>query len=213
MLILQYTVDLNNSNILPQYGYDLFVVKFDANGGSAIFPASIDVKKGETLGGYFPTAYRLGYKFLGFWSAKTGGIKVTANTPINSNMTLYARYQSNNPITTTIKYNAPSSVVNAKKNKKVVKFSVSSKVLSGGKKMVFTLTKYKNVKVRSVKFSKKYKKYITVKKGKNKIIVSLKKTKSKTSFTKTVKIKVTLKNGNKKNIKFQLTRYKTYKWL
>lgn len=71
-----------------------YTVKFDAQGGKAV--ASQTVKSGTTI--KMPTTSRSGYKFLGWYTAKTGGSKVTS-LKVTKNVTLYAHWQKNAPAT------------------------------------------------------------------------------------------------------------------
>lgn len=72
--------------IIPTY-----TVIYDMNGGNgSIAPAS--VKEGEKV--TIPTdPTRDGHKFLGWFTASTGGDKVTADTVVNGNMTVYAQWE------------------------------------------------------------------------------------------------------------------------
>ncbi|MBE6947735.1 MAG: PASTA domain-containing protein [Ruminococcaceae bacterium] len=79
------------------------VVIFDANGGTVT-----SVSKTGYLSdayGTLPTPTSTGYSFAGWYSAKTGGVKVTSSTIIttSSNHTLYARWTPN---TYSVSFNA-----------------------------------------------------------------------------------------------------------
>lgn len=80
------TVYAQWERIIPTY-----TVRYDLNGGDGtIAPASI--KEGEKVA--IPTdPTRGGYKFLGWFTASTGGDKVTADTVVNGNMTVYAQWE------------------------------------------------------------------------------------------------------------------------
>lgn len=80
------TVYAQWERIIPTY-----TVRYDLNGGDGtIAPASI--KEGEKVA--IPTdPTRGGYKFLGWFTASTGGDKVTADTVANGNMTVYAQWE------------------------------------------------------------------------------------------------------------------------
>ena len=71
-----------------------YTVKFDAQGGKAV--ASQTVKSGTTI--KMPSTSRSGYKFLGWYTAKTDGSKVTS-LKVTKNVTLYAHWQKNAPAT------------------------------------------------------------------------------------------------------------------
>ena len=70
-------------------------VAFDANGGTCDTKGRW-VKKGAAVG-TLPAATRSGCKFLGWYTAKTGGSKIAATTKIAANRTFYARWQSTAP--------------------------------------------------------------------------------------------------------------------
>ena len=65
-------------------------VTFDANGGS-VTPTSQAVGKGAAVGS-LPTPTRGGFTFNGWYTAKSGGTKVTASTTVNANVTYYAQW-------------------------------------------------------------------------------------------------------------------------
>lgn len=68
-----------------------YTVKFDKNGGSKVSKSSVTVKEGQKIG-TLPTARRKGYTLKGWYTAKSGGKKVTASTKITKNQTLYAQW-------------------------------------------------------------------------------------------------------------------------
>lgn len=80
------TVYARWERIIPTY-----TLSYDLNGGDGtIAPASI--KEGEKVA--IPTdPTRSGYKFLGWFTSSTGGDKVTADTVVNGNMTVYAQWE------------------------------------------------------------------------------------------------------------------------
>ncbi len=65
-----------------------FKVTFNANGGN-VTEASRKVSEGETVGN-LPTPTRKGYKFLGWYTAQSGGTKATAETVVKKDMELFA---------------------------------------------------------------------------------------------------------------------------
>lgn len=91
------TAQLNGSQIViyVSKGKQAVTVTYDANGGT-VSPGSKSVYPSETYGA-LPTPSRTGYTFTGWYTAKTGGGKVTDTTKVNtqSNHTLYARWQAN----------------------------------------------------------------------------------------------------------------------
>ena len=78
-----------------------YTVTFNANGGSCS-TSSKSLAGGSTLG-TLPTATRSGYTFDGWYTAKSGGTKVTSSTAVTGAMTLYAHWSQ---IYYTVTYNA-----------------------------------------------------------------------------------------------------------
>jgi uncharacterized repeat protein (TIGR02543 family) len=69
---------------------------FKANGGGTVKPASIKGKAGVALG-TLPTVARNGFVFTGWFSAKTGGKKITKSTTMPvKNTTYYAHWTARN---------------------------------------------------------------------------------------------------------------------
>ncbi|MBO5870134.1 MAG: InlB B-repeat-containing protein [Clostridia bacterium] len=81
--------------IFVSKGKKSITVTYDANGGS-VNTGSKSAYVSETYG-TLPTPTRTGYTFDGWYSDKTGGVKVSSSTTINtpSNHTLYARWKAN----------------------------------------------------------------------------------------------------------------------
>lgn len=68
-------------------------ITFNANGGS-VSPGSLKVKNGSKWG-TLPTPTRSGYEFLGWYTKKSGGTKITSSTKASKNLTVYAHWQQN----------------------------------------------------------------------------------------------------------------------
>ena len=66
-------------------------VTFNPNGGTPN-PTTRTVPNGSTLGS-LPAVSRAGFIFRGWWTATTGGTQIHANTAINSNLNLVARWE------------------------------------------------------------------------------------------------------------------------
>lgn len=66
-------------------------VAFDANGGTKLSQASEMVNCGSAIG-TLPTCQRLGYAFVGWYTAENDGNKVSAATVCNDNVTYYAHW-------------------------------------------------------------------------------------------------------------------------
>ena len=79
-------------------------VKFDKNGGNGDVPNqsyTVDAKYGKLPAG---TTGPKGYKFDGWYTARTGGTKITENSIVSAaNKTLYAQYK---PMTVTLSFNS-----------------------------------------------------------------------------------------------------------
>ena len=79
--------DLYGNNPSAQF----CTVSFDSNGGSMSSVMRL-VKKGATIG-TLPVPTRTKFKFIGWFTAKTGGKKVSAATRVSANVTYYARWE------------------------------------------------------------------------------------------------------------------------
>lgn len=67
-----------------------YTVTWNANGGSCAVSSS-QVEAGQAIG-TLPTATKSGYTFNGWYTAATGGTKISASTTVNGNITYYAQY-------------------------------------------------------------------------------------------------------------------------
>lgn len=79
----------------PTPSNPIYTVSFNANGGS-VSTSSKTVTSGSTYG-TLPTPTRSGYTFDGWYTAQSGGSRVTSSTNVNltGNQTLYAHWSSN----------------------------------------------------------------------------------------------------------------------
>ena len=68
-----------------------FTVTFNPNGGS-VTPTSRTVAGGAAVG-TLPTPTRTGYRFLGWFTAASGGVEVSAATRVTAKVTYYAHWQ------------------------------------------------------------------------------------------------------------------------
>ena len=70
-----------------------YSVQFHANGGTG--GKTFTIAKGKTLGSYMDQVApkRDGYVFNGWWTARSGGSKVTASTTVTGNATYYAHWK------------------------------------------------------------------------------------------------------------------------
>lgn len=78
-----------------------YTVSFNTNGGNSI--SSVTVAAGNAIGN-LPTPTKSGYRFDGWYLESSYSTKVSANTVVNSNITLYAKWVSSSS-TQTIEYN------------------------------------------------------------------------------------------------------------
>ena len=120
-----------------------FTVNFDKNGGTKLSTVSQKVTCGKTYG-TLPAIGRKGYTFKGWYTAKTGGQKVTSATKVDltKDQTLYAQWT---------KVKAPGKLKKGStlKNIKGRKMAVSFKKVSGanGYEIIYsTSAKFKNSK-------------------------------------------------------------------
>ncbi|MCL1798622.1 MAG: DUF5011 domain-containing protein [Eggerthellaceae bacterium] len=73
--------------------YDRFAVNFDPNGGTLTGPAVIYVQEPATTLSYLPSSpVREGYTFVHWATTPEGGTEFTVDTPVLSDMTVYAQW-------------------------------------------------------------------------------------------------------------------------
>lgn len=99
-----------------------FIITFNASGGS-VSTSSKSVTNGSTYG-TLPTPTRSGYTFDGWYTAVSGGTKITSSSTVSltTNQTLYAHWTAN-PKTYTITFNANGGSVSTS-NKTVTNGSI-----------------------------------------------------------------------------------------
>ena len=101
----------SNHTLYAAWSGGEYTVEFDANGGT-VSPDSIQVTYGSSYGA-LPTPTRKGFKFEGWYTAKTGGTKVTSSTKVtvaSNNQVLYARWDESET-TYTVKLDANGGTV------------------------------------------------------------------------------------------------------
>ena len=83
-----------------------YTVKFDMNGGTG--SKTFTVVEGEVLGGYISqlSPKKDGYRFDGWWTAKSGGQQVAADTVVTGNATYYAHWVVSRVASYAITFNA-----------------------------------------------------------------------------------------------------------
>jgi uncharacterized repeat protein (TIGR02543 family) len=84
-------------------------VAFDARGGS-VSPLSVRVAHGAAIG-TLPTPKRAGHDFQGWFTAASGGARVTAATPVTADVTWYAHWTA---VACTVKFDANGGKVAGK---------------------------------------------------------------------------------------------------
>ena len=90
------TVFHSTTTLYAKWSKSVYTVTFDANGGSCS-TASKRVTYTENYGD-LPTPQRAGYTFIGWYTAKTNGTKVTSQNVVDivKNVVLYALWEANN---------------------------------------------------------------------------------------------------------------------
>lgn len=83
-------------------------LSYDVNGGNKLDKNSISLDKNTALG-KLPQAARKGYTLKGWYTEKTGGTKVSADTKLSRNTTIYAQWKK-----VTVKKAAISSLIKRK---------------------------------------------------------------------------------------------------
>ena len=159
-------------------------VTFNANGGSLVgAPNKVQVQDGKAIG-MLPEPTRKNYKFLGWYTAKSGGTKVSAKTKATGDMTLYAHWAS----AWTVTWNANGGKIGS---------ATTSKVIVQKGKAVGTLPK-------ATKKGYAFKGWYTKKSGGTKIKTTTKIAKNVTYYAQWTANKYTIKfnkNGGKGKMK------------
>ena len=89
-----------------------YTVSFDSGSGDVANPASVQVQYGQPYG-TLPTLSRSGWKLVGWFTAKTGGEQVTAETIFQTegNVTLYGRWEQKKTVDASwLEYEAQTTV-------------------------------------------------------------------------------------------------------
>lgn len=91
-----------------------YTATFNGNGGGTPSPSTITKTYGSELG-ILPTCSRTGYTFLGWYTASSGGTKISSTTKITGTVTYYAQWSINN-YTLTYDVNGGNAVSPASKS-------------------------------------------------------------------------------------------------
>ena len=103
------TMGAGNQTIYAQWQANSYTLTYNFNGGSACNPASKTVNYNAKYG-TLCTPSRTGYKFLGWFTAVSGGTAVTKDTTMGAgNQTIYAHWQV---YKCTVNYNANGGTFN-----------------------------------------------------------------------------------------------------
>lgn len=90
-------------NLYAQWKINQYTLTYNVNGGNAISPTSKKLNYNAVYG-TLPTPTRTGYTLQGWYTASSGGTKVSSSTKMTaSNKTIYAQWKIN---TYTVTYNA-----------------------------------------------------------------------------------------------------------
>lgn len=116
-----------NTTVYAIWTVNTYTVTFNANGGGTPNPASKTVTY-DAAYGTLATISRSGYKFLGWFTAASGGNQVLANTTvqITANQTLYAHWE-------------PMSIIRVKSNGTLTTYTKIFVVQGGVKKQVLQI--------------------------------------------------------------------------
>ena len=90
-----------NTTLYAVWKINTYTITYNANGGS-VSPTTQTKNHGSTYGS-MPTPTRANYRFLGWFTAASGGTQITSSSTVTGNITLYAHWKIN---TYTITYNA-----------------------------------------------------------------------------------------------------------
>ncbi len=92
------TLSLADQTLYAQFTGNSYVVTFDANTGSC---GTKTIKyTADQANVKLPTATKAGYTFKGWYTAKTGGTKVTSVSNVYKNRTVYAQWTANSYVAT-----------------------------------------------------------------------------------------------------------------
>ena len=110
------TMGAGNTTIYAHWTANVrsYTATFNGNGGGTPSPSTITKTYGSELG-TLPTCSRTGYTFLGWYTASSGGTKISSTTKITGTVTYYAQW-SINSYTLTYNVNGGNAVSPASKS-------------------------------------------------------------------------------------------------
>lgn len=91
----KYTITVSGENRTTELTITVnpHIVKLDANGGT-VRKDSLKVSTHNATIGSLPTPTRNGYIFQGWYTARTGGTRITATTKVTQSMVVYAQWKT-----------------------------------------------------------------------------------------------------------------------
>lgn len=95
---MTYTYGAGNATLTAVWSQNKYIVTFDGNSGTTP-ENSRSIYYGVTIG-TLPIATKKYHKFVGWFTAPTGGIQITSSYVVTGNITLYAHYVEDNIIYT-----------------------------------------------------------------------------------------------------------------
>lgn len=149
-----------NVTLYAHWKVNTYTVNFDKNGGSNPSVKSIQVAYGQGYG-KLATVKRKGYTFSGWYTAKSGGTKISEKTTMGAgNVTVYAHWKKvSKPKTTSIsslKKGKKSFTVSYKKVKDAKGYEIRYSTNSKLKSAKTVTTKSTKATIKKLKKNKKY---------------------------------------------------------
>lgn len=143
--IIDSTEVIDNQTYKIAYLGITYKVSFNANGGNVSETVRY-VETGHEIG-TLPTPIRSGYDFDGWFTQKTGGVQVNANTTFNNDITLYAHWTKTNNVARigTTMYATVQEAINAVPTNNtpttitVLKDASEQLIVASGKNIIFDL--------------------------------------------------------------------------
>lgn len=97
-----FKMGTSNATITANYQLIKYTLTYNVNGGNPLSTNTKTINCGETIG-TLPTPTKTNSQFDGWYTAETGGEKVTSSTSINKNTAIYAHWTS---LEYTVSFNA-----------------------------------------------------------------------------------------------------------
>ena len=147
------TKEILTEEITTKVVKNIYKVEFDYNGGKKA-GYKLNVKKGETYG-RLPNARRRYYQFVGWYTQKNGGNKITDNTivSLSANHTLYAHWRK-------VRVSKKIKVKNIRQRKGKISIKVSNAKYASGYIIYCSYNKkFKKAKKLDISGRKRIKKY------------------------------------------------------